>query len=144
MIKYKKTRVMNIIGAVGWALVGVALFFNKMGEQSAGILITIVLMYALLVAVPTVTARALSANSSRQRRTAMIWANWFLIGLWCFSLIGSLFMHVGLAQVIPGILAFVIPEAINIRALRTLNRQASLPDPTQNLPLTSAGTGGSL
>ena len=75
MTEYKKTRVMNVIGAVGWALVGIALFSNKMDEQSTGILITIVLMYALLVAVPTITARALSANSSRQQRTAMIWAN---------------------------------------------------------------------
>lgn len=124
-------------------LIGIALLLNKMGEQSAGILITIVLMYALLVAVPAFTAKALSAAASRQQRNAMIWANWLLIGVWCFSVVASFFLHFGLAQVVLGILAFVIPEALNIKALRSLNEQASLANTTHNQPLSTAGTGGS-
>ena len=142
MTEYKKTRGMNIIGAIGWALVGVALFFNKIGEQPASVLITIVLMYALLVAVPSMSACALSVESSRRQRTLMIWANWFLIGLWCLSALAALYTHIGLAQALGGILAFVLPETLNSQARRKLNQQASFSGPAQNEPLKAASTGG--
>lgn len=32
--KFTTIRVINIIAAIGWALIGIALFFNKLGEQA--------------------------------------------------------------------------------------------------------------
>jgi len=122
--EYKKTRWMNILGAVGLALLGIALFFNKVGEQPTGILVTIILMYSVLTAVPVFSAWALSSTFSRRRRTIVIAANWFFIGLWAISFLFSLYTHMGILQSAGGILLFVLPQAINIRALRKLNQQS--------------------
>ena len=124
---------MNIIAAIGWALTGIALFFNKLGELSASFLTLIVLFYALIAALPAFTARALSINASRRLRKIMILANWSLIGLDTFAVVGSIL----LGHSIPlmgflSILFFIVPAAINIYALRALNRCSNISDSTQN------------
>lgn len=118
---FKKTRWMNVAGAAAWALVGVALFLNKVGEQSIGVLATILAMYAVLVSVPALTARALSSSGTLSLARAMKRANWALIVLWAVSVaITVIVMPRGLGQSLLGVVAFVIPEAINIRALNRL------------------------
>ncbi|MDX9821687.1 MAG: hypothetical protein RBT20_07120 [Syntrophales bacterium] len=124
--KFTTIRVLNIIAAIGWALVGVALFFNKLGEQSAGILTLIVLLYALIVGLPAFTARALSINASRRLRKIMILANWSLIGLDTFAIVGSIFLHSLSGLGLLGILFFIVPAGINIYALRALNKAEKL------------------
>lgn len=47
------------------------------------------------------------------------------IGLWVLSIAGSIFMHMRWAQVIPSCLLFVLPQAINIKALRALANGAA-------------------
>lgn len=120
--KFTTICVMNIIAAIGWALIGIALFFNKLGEQSASILTLIILLYALIVALPAFTARALSINASQLLRKIMILANWSLIGLDTFAIVISIFLHSLSLLGLLGILFFILPAAINIRALRALNR----------------------
>jgi len=124
--KFTTIRVMNIIAAIGWALVGVALFFNKLGEQSAGILTLIVLLYAMIVALPAFTARALSINASRQLRKIMILANWSLIAVDTFAIVGSIFLHSLSGLGLLGILFFIVPAGINICVLRALNKAEKL------------------
>ena len=126
MNTFKKTRMMNIFGAVGWAVVGVALFLNKNATTLSGVVIAVSALYVLLVAVATMSARALSVGSTSQLRRLMIWANWSLIALWVPSMLVALYMHVGLPQVLLGTLAFVLPEALNIRALRKSNQWLEL------------------
>nr|PZN78375.1 MAG: hypothetical protein DIU57_15890 [Pseudomonadota bacterium] len=128
---------MNMVGAIGLALLGVALFFNKLGEQPAGVLIAIVVMYALLVAVPVVSMRALSAESSQRVRTFAIFANWFVIGLWLIGFLGAVYNHVGIVQSIGGALMLVLPQTINIRTLRRLNRDRTAEN---RVPLQEART----
>jgi hypothetical protein len=123
--KFTTIRVMNIIAAIGWALVGIALFFNKLGEQSASILTLIILLYVLIVALPAFTARALSINAPRLLRKIMILANWSLIGLDTFAIVGSIFLHSLSPLGLLGILFFIVPAAINIHALRALNRSVN-------------------
>jgi len=123
--KFTTIRVMNIIAAIGWALVGIALFFNKLGEQSASILTLIILLYVLIVALPAFTAKALSINASRLLRKIMILANWSLIGLDTFAIVGSIFLHSLSPLGLLGILFFIVPAAINIHALRALNRSVN-------------------
>ena len=124
--KFTTLRVMNIIAAIGWALIGIALFFNKLGEQSASILTLIILLYALIVALPAFTARALSINASRRLRKIMILANWSLIGLDIFAIVGSIFLHSLSLLGLLGILFFIVPAGINILALRALNKAEKL------------------
>lgn len=123
--KFTTIRVMNIIAAIGWALVGIALFFNKLGEQSASILTFIILLYAFIVALPALTARALSINASRLLRKIMILANWSLIGIDTIAIVGSIFLHSLSPLGLLGIFFFIAPAAINIHALRVLNRSVN-------------------
>lgn len=120
MPNFQKTRVMNMVGAVGFSILGVALFFNKLYDQPPRVIATIVLMYAFLVFVPAGTARALSQTGSRKLQRTMLIANWSVIALGCIALVAPIFIHQPLSIVMAmGIaLFFVLPEAINIRALR--------------------------
>lgn len=125
MTEHPKTRLMNIIGAVAWGIVGVMLFLNKIGDQPAGVLTAIVFAYMLLVAVPAATAWALSESRTEKLRVAMLWANWAFIGLWCLGTVGAIYISTTLnaAQLwsaVGGALVFVLPQWINIRALRAL------------------------
>ena len=120
--KYTTIRTMNIIASIGWALVGIALFLNKLGKVSMLALALIILLYVLIVALPTFTARALSINASRLLRTIMILANCCLIGIDTIAIIGSAFLHSLSLLGLLGILFFIAPAAINIYALRVLNR----------------------
>jgi hypothetical protein len=120
MSSFSKTRTMNMVGAIGWALVGVGLLVNKFDDQSAGVLAAIGLMYAILVGVPAGTASALSQGGSRALRRGMLWANWSLIGVWCVGFAAGIYLGRPLGMVLLGALFFILPEAINIRALRFL------------------------
>jgi len=120
--KITMIRVINIIAAIGWALVGIALFFNKLGQQSAGTMALIIILYTLIVALPAFTARAFSINASLRLRKIMILANWSLIGIDTIAIVGSIFLHSLSPLGLLGILFFITPAAINIYALRLLNR----------------------
>jgi hypothetical protein len=121
--KYTTIRTMNIIAAIGWTLVGIALFFNKLGKVSMLALALIVLLYVLIVALPAFTAKALSINASRLLRTIMILANWSLIGLDSLAIVTSIFLRSLSLLGLMGILFFIVPAAINIWALLALNRR---------------------
>ncbi|CAN7782561.1 hypothetical protein LJR296_008120 [Cupriavidus necator] len=120
MSGFKKTRIMNIIGAIGLAIMGIALFVNKLGEQSAGVLATISAFYGALVAVPTGTACALSETGSRRLQRWMLWANWSLIVFWFLGLVATIWLRHPLGTVLLGALVLVVPQAINIRAFRNI------------------------
>ena len=117
---------MNLVAAIGWALVGLALFIQKFGEVSAGTLISIALLYAVLIGVPALTARALKATAGQTLRKSMIFANGMLIVLWVLSTTVAVYLGVGVPAALLGVLAFVVPEAINIRALRMLRAKLLL------------------
>lgn len=133
MSKYKKTRVMNLIG--GWSLVllGIALFFNKVGTQSIGVLATILVMYGIMVGTALGTARALTEVSSVKLRKTVMWLNWILVGVYALGVVATVLgtfaapdvMKQMLVALIPGALAFVVPELINIRALRSIQSSAA-------------------
>lgn len=123
-MQLKSIRTMNKVGAVGLAVTGVALFFNKVGEQPVRVLVIIVVGYAALVALPLVSLRGLSTNCSQALRAFAIFANWSFIALWGLLFLLAVYTHDGIRQLLSSILVFVIPQAINIRALRGLNEQS--------------------
>lgn len=124
---------MNLIGGWGLALLGVALFFNKVGTQSIGILATIFLMYGIMVGTALGTARALTEGSPVNLRRTMMWLNWVLVGVYALGVVAIVLgtfaapdvMKRMLVSLIPGALAFVVPELINIRALRSIRSSAA-------------------
>lgn len=128
MTAHKKSRLMNLIGGTGLAILGLALLINKAGEQSVGMVVAIVAIYGFMIGVAFGTARALSENATAKLSTVMLWLNWSLIGLYA---IGAAAIVLGtfaapdvlkrmLAALLPGVLVFVVPELINIRALMSV------------------------
>jgi hypothetical protein len=123
---FRKTQIMNIVGAFGCAIAGVALLLNKIQGEPLGILAMVVGWSAVLVLVPAATARALSDASSSTLRRAMLRANWMLIGFWSLCLGISLVLialeqiplAATLSTVLLSTLVYVVPEWVNIRALR--------------------------
>jgi hypothetical protein len=119
---------MNLIGGVGLVILGFALFVNKVGEQSFGMVLATVAIYGFMTAVAFGTAHALSENATVKLSSLMLWLNWSLIGLYA---IGAAAIVLGtfaspdvlkrmLAALLPGALVFVVPELINIRALMSV------------------------
>lgn len=126
-VNYIGTMYMNIFAAIGWAIVGIALFFNKLEQVPSSFLILIVILYALIVAMPAFTARALSINASHRYRKVMTIVNWCMILIWCISLVASLFFHLTKPIHLLGVFFFVLPQIFNIRALRAMNIAAPNP-----------------
>lgn len=56
----------------------------------------------------------------------MILANWSLIGIDTFAIVGSIFLHSLSGLGLLGILFFIVPAGINIYALRALNKAEKL------------------
>ena len=107
---------------MGLGLVGMALFFNKIGELSAGMLAVIIGIYLYLVFIPAGTARSLAHESKRGLRRLMIWANWSLIALWALSFIGILFSRAPATSGILSALVFAAPAWMNICALDSIEK----------------------
>ena len=116
---HKKTFIMNIVAAIGWGVVGIALFFNKFESESVGVLSSIIAGYAVMVGIPALSAKALSPAAGPRLRKAMIFANGALVVLWAVSTITSFYFGVGVSSALAGVVAFVIPEVINIQTLRS-------------------------
>jgi cobalamin synthase len=126
---FRKTQIMNIVGAFGSAIVGVALLLNKIQEQPQplGILVVVVGWSVVLVLVPAATAGALSQAGSATLQRAMLRANWFLMGFWVLCLAISLILialeqipvAATLSTVTLSALVYVLPEWVNVRALRS-------------------------
>lgn len=118
---------MNLIGAVGFAIMGAALFLNKLGGQSVGLLAIIAAVYALLIWIAIGTARAVSMSGSYKLQRQMLWLNWGLISFYGCGVALTVLATIGSIDVMkrmvlamtPGILIFVLLGFINIRDLRT-------------------------
>lgn len=127
---------MNLVAAIGWGVVGIALFLNKFESVSAGVLVSIIALYAVMVGVPALSAKALSASAGPKLKKTMIFANGALIALWAVSIITSIYLGVGVSSALAGVVAFVIPEVINIQALRSHPLESVQANPTtrQEIP----------
>lgn len=124
---FRKTQIMNIVGAFGCAIAGVALLSNKIQGEPLGILVMVGGWSAVLVLVPAITAGALSRAGSFTLRRAMLRANWMLIGFWglCSGIslvliaLEQIPVAATLSTVLLSTLVYVVPEWVNIRALRS-------------------------
>lgn len=119
----KRIFLMNVLGACGITLAGIALFLNKLDNQVADLLVTIALFYALLIALPAFSAYSLKSQN-RHLHNLMIYANGFFILIWIVSVIAGIFFGSPLlGSFILGALMFVIPQLINIYALKKMRQQ---------------------
>jgi hypothetical protein len=125
---FKKTRWMNLAGGAGLTVTGIALLLNKAGNQTFGVLALIVALYAFMVFAAFGTARALLPTATGKHRRVMLIVNWAFIALYSVGIVITVIATFGslpvltrmLLSLVPGALAFVVPQAVNIRALKAL------------------------
>ena len=135
MSKYKKTRAINLVGGWSLALLGVALFVNKVGEQPVSVLAAIAVIYAVCVGTALGTAHALSREKYSKIHTVCIWLNWLFVGFYAIGVAATVLgtfaspdvMGRMLARLAPSVLFFVIPQLINLRALYSVRALSQLP-----------------
>lgn len=123
-MKHKKTFWMNVVGAVGWLVLTIAMYLHQEVEHElAGALIA-TFIYSCVIAVPLVTALRLGNSSNKV-------INWLALFGNCSAIIGCFIYSAILIYVQPNILLtwdalafpitflmFALPAAINLKALR--------------------------
>ena len=127
-LKFKKTMIMNIIGGVCFLIMGIALYLNKTNSEQSMSLLFITSAYSVLCGSAFGSAYALSAQAGSKLQLVMISINWLFIGIFILSAVviiisaWSSLDAIGskIFPLIPAVFMFVIPQLININALKQL------------------------
>jgi undecaprenyl pyrophosphate phosphatase UppP len=121
---------MNSVGACGIAMMGFAILFNVYG-QSAGRIAIGFTFHTLLFGVALGTVRALSEGSSKRLQQQMLWLNGGLICIYLcavatvLTIFDSFYaMKIVLIAMSPVAVLMVLPELINVRALRLKSKES--------------------
>jgi len=122
-INVKLVRIMNIIGAWLFVLMGVALIINKFGEQPLSGLFLIAAVYAFFIAIPAGTARALGDPTRHKLRRGMLKANGFFLGLWALSFCVTLYTHAPILMALISAVFLVLPPGLNMLALGRIEKE---------------------
>ena len=125
LLPYKKTRWMNLIGG---AVIGLGAITASFGTESLGKAAMILATMGFFVFVALGTARALSQAANAKLVRAMLWLNWSMIGIYALGAVGMVLGTFAspdvlarmLVRYLPGILTFVVPQSINIVALKAV------------------------
>jgi hypothetical protein len=121
---------MNRVGAFAIGFLGISILFNPYGQSAVGIAVGFT-FHALLFWVAFGTARALSESSSDGIQQQMLWLNWGLIFIYGCAVVTILaifdsfdVMKKVLLPMVPVAVFMVLPELINIRALRLKSKES--------------------
>jgi hypothetical protein len=123
---HKKTIAMNIMGAIAWVALGVALFPNQPAHDPLNMSLSAVLLYALIVSVPLKTAFVLYKQNGFKQNTIAQALNYALIIFFVFSYVGiilsekNMFTKIFDLPLFISLFVIVIPSLINLRALKQL------------------------
>jgi hypothetical protein len=116
---------MNLIGG---AVIGFGGIAASVGNESLSTVAMILALMGFFVFVAFGTARALSQTANAKLVKTMLWLNWSMIGIYA---LGAVAMVLGtfaspdvlarmLVRYLPGVLTFVVPQSINIIALKAV------------------------
>lgn len=123
---FGKIRKMNIVGAIGIGLLWAALFasmWSKMSPLMFGVFLVVAL---LTVGAPAATAFALSKDSGKALHAMAIGLNIALILLWILSVVEAATRSPSsLFESLFGALFYVVPEVMNLKALRAIKSSAA-------------------
>ena len=122
----KKLIVMNLVGGIAWLLLGVALYPSHLTQQSPSLLVSAILLYVMIAAVPLKTAYVFYRKNKMLANSAAQVFNFALIVFFVFSYVGiiliekSMFTKIFDYPLLISLFVIVIPSLINIRALKKL------------------------
>ncbi|MNR32975.1 hypothetical protein D3C85_1506130 [compost metagenome] len=116
---------MNLIGG---AVLGFGGITASLGSESFGkgaMILTVMGFFAL---VAFCTARGLSQTANAKLVKTMLWLNWSMIGIYALGAVALVLgtfaspdvMARMLVRYLPGFLTFVVPQSINIIALKAV------------------------
>ncbi len=124
---FKNIRIMNIAGAIGMGLLWGMLILMMFSKMSTLVLGVFVFVLVFMVAVPAVSAFALSKTAGRVLRGIAIGLNVAVILLWILGVVQGIQQSpVALASSLFSALFYVVPQVLNIRALRAIGATASV------------------
>lgn len=125
-IALRNIRIMNVVGAAGMAFVWGGLIYSRSNTLSIPLLAALSLIFLFAVAVPTVSLMALSSKAGRTLRRIAFGLNIAVIVIWVFALFeGVFFSPSRLIYSVPAALFYVVPQSINIWALRVMRSRAA-------------------
>ncbi len=126
---FKKTRIMNGVAGLLFLIGTVVVFFQKNGSAEPRILIIGLVFYGIMIATAISSMFALAQSAWSATRLVATILNWLCIVLYIISILGSVIMYSQSAKMIPivplimAIFMFVVPQVINLRALRRIKLQ---------------------
>ncbi len=124
---FKNIRIMNIVGAMGMGLLWAGVILSMFSKMSGIVLGIFSFLFFVMVAAPAVSALALSQAAGRWLRWIAIGLNVSLILLWILSVVeGILNSPSSLLLSVFSALFYVVPQVVNIRALRAIGSTASM------------------
>ncbi len=108
-------------------------FFDKLGTLSISAIAAALVLLGIFSGTAFVTARALIDESPAKLRRIAMWLNWSFIGFYVLGIVATVLgtfakpdvMHRMLAAMAPGFLSLVIPQLINICALRCIQSSSA-------------------
>lgn len=127
---FKKTRIMNGVAAI-FFVGAIAMVFSKYGTTETRMLSIALGTYGFMAATAITSIIALTVNARSGARIVAKILNWFCIVIYLLSILGVAIMDypqpskIGylLGVLTIGALMFVVPQAINLRALSKIKLQ---------------------
>jgi len=118
---HKRIFWMNVVGAMGWLLMGVLLYPQPTPWQPLNLALSLTLIYACIIAVPLLTAYVIFHHKHGHLNILGQIGNFAILAFFSFSLIDLLLESTGLDFAL--FIAFVIivlPATLNLVTLRKI------------------------
>jgi hypothetical protein len=112
----KTMAIINVLLAAMWTAVAGVLLAQKMDAQNGGILLLIIVIYALIIWVPATTAWALFKSDSAQAANRAIKGNYSFIALGLLSIAGVA-LSKGWGMVVAAAALLMLPQWLSVQAL---------------------------
>jgi hypothetical protein len=124
---FRNIRIMNIVGAAGMALLWVVVILGTYAKMPPLALAIFSFLFLVMVAAPVVSALALSQTAGKALRWIAVGLNVALILLWVLGVVqGLLHPSSQLLLSVASAVFYVVPQVVNIRALRAIGANTSM------------------
>jgi len=128
-LSFKKTRWMNLIGGAVISILALGgSIVRSVGHLPLSQIVVGLALMSFFALVAFGTARALSQSANVKLVKTMLWLNWSMIGFYALGVVATVLgtfaspdvMIRMLVNILPAALILVVPQTINVIALKTV------------------------
>ncbi|PPK36346.1 hypothetical protein CD175_22250 [Pseudomonas laurylsulfatiphila] len=128
-LSFKKTRWMNLIGGAVISILALGgSIVRSVGHLPLSQIVVGLVLMSFFALVAFGTARALSQSANVKLVKTMLWLNWSMIGFYALGVVATVLgtfaspdvMIRMLVNILPAALILVVPQTINVIALKTV------------------------